>query len=508
METKLLTEKYKDELQGVLNCYDRVIISGNLQPFCYAHGMTNYLYQQHIRIFDYARFAEPLTGDIQANAERIAQENGLKIEVIRKKNFRQEKRIRELLQQRGDQPGLVHIFSALESCPAYQPWHDKTTGKNLLKLATGRCLTYYFYFIDPEVGLCFLRVSTGCPFSVEFYFNGHAWLAAHLKERGIAFELRDKAFVNIADFATANHLAEHWNVEQLHAKLDECTQRYCLIVQTLQHRYQWSLRQVEYATDVVFKQSKSLAFYLPRLSLLVLCGKPDNLATFLGHKLHGNFQGEIGTRLNVRQWGTRIKHCMGSVSIKIYDKFGLIWRIETTVNQVSFFQQYREVHHRNGEREKCWAPMKKTIYSLAPLQAVLVAANRRYVALISEIETPEVGVSRLNQLTHRRVENQHSYKGVNFLAEEDAALARARLRGEFTLSGLTSKALRQLFPDQTRGHLRRALKRLRGHGLIKKVGHHYKDYLTNLGRQVAAMALKLREIAVLPMLARASTASL
>jgi hypothetical protein len=506
METKLLTEKYSDELHGVLNCYDRVIISGNLQPFCYAQGMTNYLYQHQIRIFDYARFAEPLTGEIRANAEGLAQENGLTIEFIRKKNFRQEKRVHDILKKRGNQPGLVHIFSALETCPSYQPWHDKKTGKNFLKSGTGKCLHYYFYFIDPDLGLCFVRVSTWCPFTIEFYFNGHAWLASQLKERGITFELRDNAFTNIADFALANQLSEHLNVEQLHAKLDELAQRYCPVVQTLQHRYQWSLRQAEYATDLVFKQSKSLAFYLPLLHLLVLCVKPDNIATFLGQKLHGNYQGEIGTRLNVRQWGTRIKHFMGPVSIKMYDKFGLILRIETTVNDVSFFQQYREVHHRTGKREMCWAKMKKTIYSLAPLQEVLVAANRRYLAFISEIETPEVGVSLLNQLTHRRVENQHSYKGFNFLAEEDAALLRALLRGEFVISGLTHKALHQLFPDKTGGQISRSLKRLRVHGLLKKVGKHYKYYLTHLGRQVAAMALKLREMSVIPTLAGSSAA--
>lgn len=31
-------------------CYDRVLIFGSLHPFCYAKGMTNYLYQHGIRI--------------------------------------------------------------------------------------------------------------------------------------------------------------------------------------------------------------------------------------------------------------------------------------------------------------------------------------------------------------------------------------------------------------------------------------------------------------------------
>ena len=43
MTTELLSEKYAVDLLGILNCYDRIIITGNLQPLCYAKGMTKYL---------------------------------------------------------------------------------------------------------------------------------------------------------------------------------------------------------------------------------------------------------------------------------------------------------------------------------------------------------------------------------------------------------------------------------------------------------------------------------
>ena len=59
MAPPLLSEKYRDQMHGVLNCYDRILISGYLQPFCHAKSMTNYLYQHHIRIFDYAQRAAP-----------------------------------------------------------------------------------------------------------------------------------------------------------------------------------------------------------------------------------------------------------------------------------------------------------------------------------------------------------------------------------------------------------------------------------------------------------------
>ena len=51
---------------------------------------------------------------------------------------------------------------------------------------------------------------------------------------------------------------------------------------------------------------------------------------------------------------------MGPVSIELYNKFGLILRIETTVNDLTFFKHYREVEHRGGSRETEWASMQKT----------------------------------------------------------------------------------------------------------------------------------------------------
>ena len=502
MVTQLLSEKLHDQLDGMLNCYDRIILTGSLHPFCYPEGMTRYLYEHQIRIFDYAQFAQPLSEQIRQNAERLAQEHGLEIEYIREKNFRKEDRIQAILKTRGTHPGLVHVFSALEPCETYHPWHDKSTHHTFVRRDTGKCLHYYFYFITADLGLCYLRVTTWCPFRLQFYFNGHAWLAAQLRQKGIEFDLLDNAFVHIADYARANQLMEQFDLAPLHQALDEFAQQFCPVIQSLNLSYQWSIYQAEYATDLVFKRQTDLqAFYPHLVETLIHTVKPVDIATFLGQKLHGNFRGEMGNRFNVRWLGTRLKHVMGPVSLKVYDKFSLILRIEVTVNDVTFFQQYRQVQHRNGETETKYAPMKKTLYSLPPLAEQLQAANRRYLEFLSTIATPEVGVQRLTRLTETQVEHEHRYKGFNLLAESDATVLRLLLRGEFAISGLTARAIRALLSDKTRGQISRLLKRLRVHGLLKKVGRHYKYYLTEFGREVATMTLKLRELYVIPALA-------
>jgi hypothetical protein len=382
MATRLLSDKYSADLHSVLNCYDRIIITGHVHPLCYPKGMTKYLYIHHIRIFDYTKLVEPLRDTIRANAQAIAKEHGLEIEFVRR-SFRKEDRIREILETRGDQPGLVHIFSAMERCTAYYPWHDKGTGKTFIKSRQGKCLHYYFYFVDEDLGLCYLRVPTWCPFRPQFYFNGHNRLAHQLKRHGIAFQQVDNAFLEIADFDLANQLAAQLDVETLHAKLDRLAQQYCPVVADLGLAYSWSIMQAEYATDLVFKHQQTLqAFYPYLLEALIQAVKPADVATFLGRKLHGNYQGELGNRFNVRWLGTRIKHQMGPVSIKLYDKFNIVLRIETTTVDVSFFRQYRQVQHRDGHTTTQWTTMKKTLYSLPALKEALLATDQRYLKFI------------------------------------------------------------------------------------------------------------------------------
>ena len=105
----LLTERYAPQIAGVLSCWDRILVFGTLPKVCFAEGMTSYLYEHKIRIFDYPRFAEPFRNVLRENAERLAGENGVQIEFLRKRNVRKEDRVKQILTKRGNHPGLVCI---------------------------------------------------------------------------------------------------------------------------------------------------------------------------------------------------------------------------------------------------------------------------------------------------------------------------------------------------------------------------------------------------------------
>ncbi|TAK37788.1 MAG: hypothetical protein EPO28_11475 [Saprospiraceae bacterium] len=124
-------------------------------------------------------------------------------------------------------PGLVHILSAMETCPSYQYRFDKASGKSYLKQGTTKCLHYYFYFIDELLGLGYLRVPTYPPFSLQAYFNGHNWLVNKLDGQGLSCALEDNAFTHISDYTAAQKIAGALDVQQLHKKFDELALKFC-----------------------------------------------------------------------------------------------------------------------------------------------------------------------------------------------------------------------------------------------------------------------------------------
>jgi DNA-binding transcriptional MerR regulator len=497
----LLIERYHTQIEGVLSCYDRIVINGTLPQLCYAQGMTSYLYFHNIRIFDYPKLAEPLRDELRLNAERIAKANGIEIEFVAKKHIRKEDLVKKVLDRRGNAAGLVHILSAMETCESYQAWHDKRTHKTYLKAKQGKCLHYYFYFIDEDLGLCYVRVPTWCPFKLQIYFNGHNWLASKLKKKKIGYSLLDNAFDHITDYERAQQLSNGLSVEQLHKKLDEFAQRYCPVHAHFEQVYHWSIMQVEYATDIVFKKQADLQWIYDQLIRTAIhTVKPDNIATFLGRKLHGNYQGEVGNNYHVRVEGTRIKHSMAKVSIKMYDKHKKILRIETTANDISFFKHYRTVEHKDGTTSPQNASMKKNIYSLAPLRKIMTASNKRYLEFISAIDDQKTGRENLKRVSQPIKKNNRNYKGFNFFNHQDLELLLIIARGEFNVYGFQNKNIRKFLKHKNSGQVSRLIKRLYEHRLIRKIKNSYKYYLTNLGKQIILTALKIKELIIVPQL--------
>ena len=497
-----LAERYADRLSGVLLCYDRIVVTGTLPTVCYAEGMTRFLSTRGIRIFDYPVFAMELRESVRQAAARLSAAAGVEIEHIARSHIRKEAVVAKVLERRGDQPGLVHVLSAMEACSAYKPWHDKATHKTYLRPDSGKCLHYYFYFMDRELGLVYLRVPTWAPFRLQFYCNGHGWLARRLTAAGIGFTPADNAFVRIDDWSRAQALADELSPDRLHRVLDRYARQCCPVLGAFDQSYHWSLMQAEYSTDLVFRSTTTLAPLYEQLARQsVLSVKAEQVATFLGRKITPQLAQEIGSQFSTRIEGTCIKHRFASASIKMYDKLGRILRIETTTNDVSFFKHHRKVEHRQGPSTRDLAPLKKTIYSLIDLRQILLACNRRYLEHLSALDDFSAGVRALDRLTKPRTVDDKTVKGINFFDPTDNALLHALQNPRTNIAGIRRADLRS-FLDQLSPHkISRQLRRLRDIGVIKRATGTYRYYLTRAGRAATAALCRITQSIIIPALA-------
>lgn len=500
-----LLKKYDEDILGVIGCYDRILLRGTLTNCCYSEGMEAVLYSKGIKVFGYNDYVQTLRLAIRERAEVIAKKNEVAIEFIGKSTIRKEEVIKQVIEKRGDHPGLVHIISVMETCTAYKPRYDKIKNHTHLITTIGKCLHYYFYFIDKEYGLCYFRVPTWCPFTLQFYCNGHNYLGNKLKKKKINFEMIDNAFTAISDYKKAQIQSNQFDIKRMHRMLDKWSNYLCPVIDKLQSKVHWSVSQIEYATDIIFRNQKTLEpIYNNMLQTAICAIKSEDISRFLGKKLHGNYQSEIGSNLSTRIEGKRIKHVMKKASIKMYDKFGFILRVETTSNDISFLKHFRKVEKKDGSIETQYAPMKKSIYSVTALTKLLMTANNRYIDYLASIDDISDGAKKLKRLSEKIKQNNRSYRGFNLFDEDDKKLFRIIIRGEHCIKGLSNKDIRRKWPGKTTAQISRLLKNLRLHGIIKKAANCYKYYVTKLGKQIIAAGLKIQELLLIPELSSQS----
>ena len=356
-----------------------------------------------------------------------------------------------------------------------------------------------------EHGCCgtdYLRVPTWAPFGLQFYCNGHSALARSLEREGIDFVQEDNAFLRISDHPRAQALADAFSPDVLHQRLKRYAQWLGPVADVFgQTDWHWSIRQVEYSTDLMFRSQDILVPLYDAISRQAVLGADaPRVAGFLGKKITPQLAQEIGSRLSTRIEGRCIKHYMGAAGVKVYDKFSRVLRVETTVNDVSSFKHLRKVQHKHAGAARELAPLKKSISSLIDLREILLGCNQRYLAFLSSLDAPSAGERDLQRLSQPRVGTEPSVKGLNFFNTIDHTLLRTLQHGEFNIHGWRRADLRQ-YLQLTPAAMSRQLKRLRLLGLIKKVSHTYRYYLTRLDRPAIAAACSLTRFNIVPALA-------
>jgi hypothetical protein len=497
---KRFLERHSGRITGTLAGFDRVLFRGTLRSIAHVSGLEVFLYSQHVLFKDFGRYAESLSQRVIEQAKQMASKLERPYEYLPSSKASKEELALQIMERDDIKQGLICIFACVEPCQSFDL--KKDAAKKHLKLVSKerKCLHLYFYYLDREFGLMHVRLQTWLPFTIQVCLNGREWLARQMDRAGISYTKRDNCFTRISDLKQAQRLLDRLTDRNWSRFLDALAQKVNPWIHPRTgldvRSYYWSVRQMEYATDVMFRNAASLAELYPLLlrHAMFQFGSEEVLR-FLQRRTNQRFAGEVSSDLQRRLEGIRVKHRVEENSIKMYDKQGSVLRIETTINNPRRFKVHRSGICR-GKRVPKWLPMRKGIADIRRRAELSRAANARYLEALSVVglETPSY---RLLDRVNQRVKTNRQYRALRPISPDDASLFQVILHGEYSLQGFRNRDLRQALdrgdPQNTSGRISRLLALLRAHKLIYKVCKTNYYRITRKGHQIMATALKFRQ---------------
>jgi len=512
---KAFVQRFANKILGVLSGFDRIRFRGSLRLLSNVGGTAAWLNSKGILLKNFTAFAEGLTKRLRKRTQEFAEQAGRPV-VYLDRFCNKEELVRQIRDEQGvADNGLITVLSTLETCWSYDIYRNRETKQIDLRRRSRRALHYYFYFDDGKFGLSQVRLMTWFPFNVHVVLNGREWLAKDLDKSRIGYLRRDNCFVNISDFEQAQKLAAKHPKIRWAGQLQRLLNRVHPLHQEFfagdsvhdPLSYYWTSEQTEWATDIAFSNAASLGELYPTLIHrgLEVFQSPD-VMRFLGHKLpahggvHGKFAGEIVSDLKERPEGVRLKHRAGRNTVKMYDKFGSVLRVETTLNDPAGLKVYRN-KQSDPAGSKQWLPLRKSVADLSRRTQLSQKSNERYLESLAAFDS-DVPLKKLTDKICQSVQvGKRRHRGLRPFDPGDAALLQVISRGEFAIAGFRNRDVRLALEGEMENadNRRRASSRtsrklalLRAHGLIKKIPHTHRYELTTSGRITITALLAAR----------------
>jgi hypothetical protein len=467
-------------------CVDRVLLNGYIKHLQMAGGVVNFIRDQRGWPIPSPVMLGKLTTAFRAAVDQFAAAQGLPI-VEFAKGARKDEIAQAALATFARPSGVVLIGKAQEQTSAFSGRRADRGGKVWFTYSrrTVQVTHYYFYILDEDFGLAFIKVCTYLPFEVKLCFNGHSWAKQHLTREGIAFEPLENGFATCADPARLQALCPQLTGATVQTFFDRWVDQLPWPLTAAERaagcRHQLSVWQLEVSRTQVFldpAQGRALVESLIRENLDL--GRPDRVRLLFDRAITARTPSAFATQ--VIQYGVmpsiRI-HYKHSV-LKQYLKEGRALRTETMINNAQDFGSNRSIAHFDA------------------LVALGHSLNERLLEqerLSQDCYIPLETVRTLGQSTVAADGQRAS--ALRFGDERVMALLAALTQFAHLAGGLCNKTLRHAvadllgLPTYTSAQMSYDLRRLRLKGIVVRLPRSHRYVLTETGAKVAVFFTKL-----------------
>lgn len=473
-----------------IECVDRVYLNGYVKYLQMPGGVINFICQQFGWPIASPKGMYQTSDKFRQAVEAFATQQGLEIYPFRKGEDKEEV-ARQHAERLKIKHGVVLIGKAQEKANTYGARREDHERKVWFKYfrRSVHVIHYYFYMMDKDFGLCFIKVCTYFPFEVKVCFNGHEWAKQQLRKVGIQFEPLSNGFASCEEPKRLQEICDQLNQQKIQALFDHWVDQlpWPLTPQqrALGYQHLLSIWQMEVSRTQVFidpEQGRAFVENLIRDNLDL--GRPDRISLIFNRRVTKRTPSEFSTRVLRKGVLPSIKVEYKHSALKQYFKDGRGLRSEMMFNNPRDFdcprslthferlrQQGREIIRRLLEQERirqdCYVPIdevrrlsQSTVATDGQRASALRFGDRRVMALFAAL----INYSHLpGELRNKRLrQNVAQLMGVS-----EAQYTSAKMSYD--------------------------LRRLRLKGLIERIAHSQSYKLTELGAKIAMFFVKLYE---------------
>jgi len=355
---------------------------------------------------------------------------------------------------------------------------------------------YYFYILDQDFGLSFIKFSSYPPFNVRVWINGHEWAKRQMARRDVAFEELDNGFLTcdqpellqkVCDSLSAGHIDGFFR-----KWLRLLPHPFTAADRRAGFRYQLSLMQMEVSLTQVFDRPlHGRQFFEEVIRDNLDIGRPDRVQLLFERRITRQTPGTFRTRILTDGVQPSLRFDYKHTKVKQYFKLGRALRTETTFNDAYDFNVGRSL----GNLPRLRTLGRNINHRLLTLERV---AQHSAIAsqTVERIVLPTVtdDGQRTPALRWGEPRTMALFSGICAFAPEG-----------FTNQQLRERVAALHYPGPrgyTIGRMTYDLRRLRRKKIILRIPGRNRYQLTQLGRRVAIFMTKSYSRLVRPVLDR------
>jgi hypothetical protein len=414
---------------------------------------------------------------------------------------------KRLARFRGDE-GVVFIGVTQENVSALRPFqrgarrHRRTApGGHAPPFGFYRGIAfvnqYYFYLLDRDFGLCFIKFSSYAPFGIRVWLNGHEWAKRRLHARRIHFEALDNGFFSCDDPQALQKICDTFSADHVDGFFRRWLARlphpFSREERRDGYRYQLSILQLEVSLTHVFDRPiHGREFFEEVIRDNLDLGRPDRVQLLFERRISRRTPGRFRTRVLTDGVQPSIRFDYKHTNVKQYFKLGRALRTETTFHDTYDFE------------------IRRALGSLERLRTLGRHINHRVLSLERVAQHCAVSAQTVEHVVLPTTRDEQRAPALRWGDPRTMALFSALCAFGFTPTGFTNRALRprvaalyHVDPDAyTAARMTYDLRRLRLKGLVHRVPHSHRYLLTPLGRRIAFFMSKSFSRVVRPVLQR------